>query len=122
MTALLLPTLSACGTTIHDHIFCSPIPGTGMAACDHFLKHDPKTLSAEEWAALKASWLAKGWVLEVTESDAVGTLKQELEELCSKTQCNEDTSDSVNAVVGTLSRMQDTASRARALVLEAQAR
>lgn len=86
-----------------------------MAACDNFLKHNPKTLSAAEWAALQADWLSKGWALEVTESDAVGTLKAEIEQLCSKTECTQDTQDSVAAVVETLSRMQSTASLARTL-------
>lgn len=115
--ALLLLTLEGCGTTIHDHTFCSPIPGNLGAACDNFLTHKPVTLNQTDWEALQASWMAKGWAIEVTESDAVGNLKLEIEQLCSKTTCDEDTSNTVQALVQTLSRMQETATRARSLNL-----
>lgn len=118
LTGLLLLTLEGCATVIHDHTFCSPIPvmpdGTRLGAvCDNFLTHKPQTLNETDWEALQASWVAKGYAIEVTESNAVGDLKDELEKLCSRSPCDTDMTDTVQALIQTLARMQETADRSK---------
>lgn len=113
--AMLLLSLSGCAIKIKDSTFCSPIPGGYGAVCDNFITHKPETLSESEWQARIISWEAKGWALECTTSDAVGNLKSELEQLCSRTTCDNDTSDAVRMVVGVLSKMENTAKKAKAI-------
>ena len=84
-TLMALVSLSSCAVQIHDAQFCSPIPGTNLAACDWFLHSDAQLV---DWNAMQASWIAKGQAVECTQSATFGDLKSELEKLCSKTNCN----------------------------------
>lgn len=77
--------------TIDDEQFCSPIPGALGAVCDNFLTSDQQIKTQEEWLALQAQWNASGLAVECMSSQAVGDLKREVEELCSQTQCDENT-------------------------------
>lgn len=117
LTVLPLLLLNSCATTVHDAPFCSPIPGGYGAVCDNLFAKNPETLSEAEWEARILSWESKGWALECTESDAVGNLKKEIELLCSKTPCNEDTVSAIQVVVQVLGKMQKTAKKAKNLQL-----
>jgi hypothetical protein len=116
----LLLSLSGCATVIKDGTFCSPFPGPGgtWAACDNFLTKKPQTLNPAQWEVLQQQWILKGWALEVTESDTVGNIKTELEQLCSKTACDDETSQAVDDLVQVLAKMQNTAKKARKLMLQ----
>lgn len=89
LTGLLL--LNSCAVTIHDAQFCSPIPGGLGAVCDNFLSQNQKILSAEEWQALQAEWIASGQSVECTPSNTIGDVKGEIEKLCSLVKCDYQT-------------------------------
>jgi hypothetical protein len=93
MVALLLT--NSCATTIHDRESCAVVPDdasygewAGGAVCDKFLTADKRVLSKKDWEALRANWIAHGSAIECMSSQSVGDIKEEEEELCSKTSCN----------------------------------
>ena len=123
MMAALLLLLSGCATTIHDNTHCALIPSVlngvllpdgGGAACDNFLTSKPQTLNQAAWQAMELSWETAGEAVECTTSGALGDLKAEIEDLCSRTSCDYDTTQTIlNAVDWEIAKMQKTASQAR---------
>jgi hypothetical protein len=83
--------LNSCATPIADFTFCGENPRTGGAACDSFLTSNPQTLTASEWIQIQQLWQSQGQVVECTTSSAVGSLKGEIEKLCSVAHCSYST-------------------------------
>jgi hypothetical protein len=94
MMALLLP-LVDCAIPIHDAKFCSPPPGEVGAVCDNFLTSDQQILNETQWGALQTQWIAAGQAIECTQSQTLGDIKEEIEQLCSMTKCDYPTQQAI---------------------------
>ena len=113
LTALLLLTLNGCATEVKNFQACGTIPGIPTAedpfpaplgaTCDDFLTSQPETLDRAGWFNRQASWNAAGYAVECMTSDTIGNIKAEIEKLCSRTPCDEDTK---NAISDGLTRIQ----------------
>lgn len=95
--------LNGCATPIADFEACSPIPGIAEVSCDWFLHSDPQTLTDQQWSDLQAQWLSQGLATECINSDALGSIKSEIEDLCSRVSCDEETKD---AIIAGIERIQ----------------
>lgn len=117
MTVLLLLFASGCATVIHDNTHCALIPsvqngvlhpGGGGATCDGFLSSHQQILGEDDWQALMLSWEKAGQAVECTTSGAIGDLKKEIEELCSRSPCDAVTTQkiifAVNRVIENLEK------------------
>jgi hypothetical protein len=106
-TTAALPLLLSCATVVKDFPQCFEIPPPiGGAACDNFLTSNPQTLTELQWEALKASWNASGNAVVCTTSGAIGSLKVEIEQLCSRTKCSYQTAAAAKIVAAALGRLQ----------------
>lgn len=92
MAVLLL--FSGCAVQISDFQACSPIPGTDLAACDNFLTNNPQTVN---WTEEEAAWMKQGYAVECVNSDALGSIKAEIEQLCSVATCDYPTEQKILA-------------------------
>jgi len=101
---LLIFLLQGCATAIVDYEFCSPLPGGLGSICDHFLTAHQEILTEEQWVALQAQWLSQGQATECTTANALGDLKKEIEELCSKTRCSYE---AVQIITSGLNKIQN---------------
>lgn len=92
------------GVAIKDYQFCSPIPGHLGATCDNLLTDNQVILTEMEWVFLQQKW----GTIECTQSQTVGDIKAEIEKLCSKTPCDENTKQAILGLkkILELSRMQ----------------
>ncbi len=97
---------SGCAVQIQDYQFCSPIPGNLGAVCDNFLTSNQVILDEAAWLALQASWNAQGQAVECTQSGTLGSLKSELEKLCSETPCDYPTQQAVAKVTAALEKIE----------------
>lgn len=101
MMVLLLLTLEGCATEIKNFQACGTIPGISTAndpypaplgaACDDFLTASPELLDKAQWFQRQAKWNEEGYAVECMTSDAIGSIKAEIEKLCSRAPCNRDT-------------------------------
>lgn len=89
MTAALL--LNSCAIKINDSQWCSPIPQDQGAVCDNFLTSNQLILDETQWQALQTTWISQGKAVECTNSDTLGDIKTEIEQLCSVTSCDYET-------------------------------
>ena len=87
LTTTVAASLSSCATNIADFRFCGLNPSTGNWACDNFLTSDPATDSPAQFNAWVSTIESQGQVLECTTSNAVGSIKIEFEQLCTKETC-----------------------------------
>lgn len=105
LTAALVLFNVGCAAQMHDFPLCSPYPfGIGGASCDNFLRKHPERLTEAQWQARIASWLAKGWALECTHSQAIAWNKAELEKFCSVYRCTVAEEEQVAAILHNMDR------------------
>lgn len=79
---------SACAVPIHEQVWYSPIPGDGNGAIvTHFFANQQTVMTENEWLQTISEMGSQGYSLECTFSPVLAQLKQEIEELCSKTNC-----------------------------------
>lgn len=86
----------------------------GGASCDNFLTSHPQLLTRMQWSEQQAKWLAAGLSIEVTTSKAVADLKGEIEKLCSKTVCNQETLQLKSTLLVALHKVETTSKDALA--------
>jgi hypothetical protein len=84
MVVLLLP---SCAVQIHEEDIYSPVPGADGVVESHFLSTKQQILTNEEWQKKILSMIVQGYSLECTFSNTIANVKEEIEKLCSKTDC-----------------------------------
>jgi hypothetical protein len=99
MMMVLVLSISGCAVNIADFRFCGLNPNTGNWACDNFLTNDPATLNPTDFITWEQSVESSGQVIEVTTSNAIGSIKTELEQLCTKTSCTYPTQQALKKAI-----------------------
>lgn len=99
--------LNSCATTIHDFTSCAEYPGGALGArCANFLSEAPVSLNDAAWKAMKLKWNSEGDAVECTRSSSLVEIKNEIEKLCSVSNCDQQLQ---STILDGLDRMGDMA-------------
>lgn len=94
LTVMATVLLSNCSVKIQDMEVCSPIPDTNGAVCDYFLHSEQEILDETQWIDKQASWGSS----ECMSTQSFANIKIELEQLCSKTKCSDQTKKAIKGI------------------------
>lgn len=89
---MVLPLLlSSCAVEIKNERFCAVIPVIGGCVCDDLLDSNQTTLTPQQCQDFQGAIFSSGQSVIITNSGAIADFKEEIEKLCSRTKCDEQT-------------------------------
>lgn len=104
MTVALL--LSSCAIQVKDETVYGVVPGNLGAVADNFLTSNQQILTEAQWQAKMLSWQNAGLSTQCVSSQTVGDLKDEIEQLCTRTPCTYETAQAVKVISAGLAKVQ----------------
>jgi len=84
------------------------------AVCDDFLTQNQLILTQIQWVALQLSW----GVVECTPATTLGSIKAELEQLCSKTPCTYEQAQQLEKAIASITKLMNLPLAAQSLMIQ----